>query len=58
MLTTCSEVNDELLSTLASFVCSAYAPKGSQISNIPDSRWHLFCKHMAESNKLLQPSEL
>ena len=36
------------LSTLARFVCTAYCPKGLQISSIPDLRWHLFCKYMAE----------
>jgi hypothetical protein len=37
---------------LVSFVCSAYCPKGIHIQSIPDLRWHLFCKHLAESNKL------
>ena len=40
-------------STLARFVCTAYSPKGLQISSIPDLRWHLFCKYMAESEKLV-----
>ena len=43
---------DFLESTLAKFVCTAYCPKGLQISSIPDLRWHLFCKYMAESEKL------
>ena len=43
---------DFLQSTLARFVCTAYSPKGLQISSIPDLRWHLFCKYMAESEKL------
>ena len=33
-------------------MCTAYCPKGLQISSIPDLRWHLFCKYMAESEKL------
>ena len=43
---------DFLQATLARFVCTAYSPKGLQISSIPDLRWHLFCKYMAESEKL------
>ena len=43
---------DFLQSTLARFVCTAYCPKGLQISSIPDLRWHLFCKYMAESDNL------
>ena len=46
------EVTEGMLSTLATFVCAAYAPKGIKIKTIPDMRWHLFCKHMAESDKL------
>ncbi|KAI4810949.1 hypothetical protein KUCAC02_013876 [Chaenocephalus aceratus] len=41
-----------MLSTLASFVCAAYSPKGINIKTIPELRWHLFCKHRAESDKL------
>ena len=47
-----AEVTDGLLSTLAGFVCAAYAPKGITIKMIPELRWHLFTKHMAESDKL------
>ena len=43
---------DFLQSTLARFVCTAYRQKGLQISSIRDLRWHLFCKYMAESEKL------
>ena len=43
---------DFLESTLARFVCTAYRPKGLQISSIPDLRWHIFCKCKAESEKL------
>ena len=42
------EVRDEL----AKFVCLRYCPKGVCITSIPDLRWHLFCKLLAESNKL------
>jgi len=45
-----AEVTDGLLSTLAGFVCAAYAPKGITIKTIPELRWHLFTKHMAESD--------
>ena len=40
-----------LQSTLARFVCTAYCPKGLQISSIPELLWHIFCKYMAESEK-------
>ena len=42
------EVKDEL----TKFVCLRYCPKGVQITSIPDLRWHLFCKQLAESNRL------
>ena len=41
-----------MLTELAAFVCSVYCPKGFNIESIPELRWHLFCKHMAESTKL------
>ena len=41
-----------MLTGLAAFVCSVYCPKGLNIESIPELRWHLFCKHMAESTKL------
>ncbi|KAK5907200.1 hypothetical protein CesoFtcFv8_005077 [Champsocephalus esox] len=47
-----AEVAEGMLSTLASFVCAAYSPKGINIKTIPELRWHLFCKHRAESDKL------
>ena len=47
-----SDVTEDMMTTLASFVCTAYLPKGIQIDNIPELRWYLFCKHMAESDKL------
>lgn len=52
MLSTEAEVSETMLSTLASFVCVAYSPKDIYIKNICELRWHLFCKHMAESDKL------
>ncbi|KAI4810921.1 hypothetical protein KUCAC02_013848, partial [Chaenocephalus aceratus] len=30
----------------------AYSPKGINIKTIPELRWHLFCKHRAEGDKL------
>ena len=47
-----TEVTETMLATLASFVCAAYSPKGIYIKTISELRWHLFCKHMAESDKL------
>lgn len=52
MLSTEAEVTETMLITLASFVCAAYSPKGIYIKTISELRWHLFCKHMAESDKL------
>ena len=52
MLSQTNEVTDDLQSTLARCVCTAYLPKGIQIDNIPELRWHLFCKHMAERDKI------
>ena len=52
MLTIEPEVSDIMFVTLASFVCAAYSPKGICIKTIPELRWHLFRKHMAESDKL------
>ena len=42
------EVNEEL----TKFVYSMYCPKGVCITSVPDLRWYLFCKQLAESNKL------
>ncbi len=47
-----SEVTEDMLSALATFVSAAYSPKGIQIDSIPELRWYLFCRHMAESDKL------
>ena len=52
MLCDDTDVTEDFMeSTLARFVCTAYYPKGLQISSIPYLRWHLFCKYMAESEK-------
>ena len=51
-LLTVNETSEQQLAVLASFVCAAYCPKGIEISGIPELRWYLFCKHMAESNRL------
>lgn len=47
-----ADMSEDLQLTLAQFVCTAYRPKGIQLSSIPELRWHLFCKYMAESEKL------
>ena len=47
-----TDVTDNLISVLARFVCAAYAPKDIKIVSIPELRWYLFYKHMAESDKL------
>ena len=46
------DVSEDLKKSLAQFVCTAYRPKGILLSSIPELRWHLFCKYMAESDKL------
>ena len=51
-LTEDGTLTQEVKDTLANFVCLAYCPKGIHIQSIPDLRRHLFCKHLAESNKL------
>ena len=50
-----NETNAQHLAMLASFVCDAYYPKYIEINSIPEPRWYLYCKHMAESNRL-QPT--
>ena len=52
MLSTEEVMTETMLATLASFVCAAYSPKGIYIKTISELRWRLFCKHMAESDKL------
>jgi len=46
------DISEDMQLTLAKFVCTAYRPKGIQLSSIPEIRWHLFYKYMAESEKL------
>lgn len=46
------DVSEDLQQSLTQFVCTAYRPRGIQLSSIPELRWHLFCKYMAESEKL------
>ena len=43
MLSENNEVTEDLISSLASFVCAAYCPKGLHIKSIPPLRRHLFC---------------
>ena len=52
LLNEAADVTADQMSKLAKFVCTVYSPKGLQIDNIPELRWYLFCKHMAESHKL------
>ena len=52
MLSTEVEVTENMLATLASFVCTVYSPKGIYIIIISELRWQLFCNNMAESDKL------
>ena len=52
MLSETADLTTDQLSKLTSFVCDVYSPKGVHINTIPELRWYLFCKHMAESDKL------
>ena len=52
LLSQTSQVTEELQSTLAKLVCIPYSSNGVQIDEIPELRWHLFCKNLAESDKL------
>ena len=47
-----NETSAQHIAMLGSFVCDAYCPKGIEINSIPELRLYLFCKHMAESNRL------
>ncbi len=47
-----SDLSQEVKDELAKFVCSRYCPKDVRISSIPNLKWYLFCKQLAESNKL------
>ena len=51
-LTEEGDVTQDVRDVLSQFVCSLYCPKGINITKIPDLRWHLFCKYLAESTKL------
>ena len=55
MLSTETEVTETMLTTLASFFCAAYFPKGIYIKTIPELRWHLFCQKVTS---YLSPLEL
>ena len=50
-------VSEQQLTALASFVYDAYSPEGIQIHSIPELRLYLFCKHVADSDRLLQQWE-
>ena len=52
-LTEEGDLRHDVKNELASFVCLLYCPKSIHITSIPDLRRHLFCKHLAESSKLL-----
>jgi len=51
-LTEEGNLTQEVKDALANFVCLMHCPKGIHITSIPDRRWHLFCKHLAENSKL------
>ena len=47
-----NETSEQQLAMPASFVCDAYCPECIEINSIPELRRYMFCKHMAESNRL------
>ena len=49
-LTKEGDVTQAVKDTLARFVCSLYFPKGIHMTNMPDLRWPLFYKYLAESS--------
>ena len=51
-LTEEGDLTQEVKDALANFVCLMYCTKGIHITSIPDLRWHLFWKYLAESSKL------
>ena len=51
-LPTDGELTQDVTDAIAAFVCSVYSPRGIHITSIPDLRWHLFCKRLAESSAL------
>ena len=52
LLIIAGELTQEATKELEKFVCLNYCPKGVWITSINDLRWHMFCKQLAESNKL------
>ena len=51
-LTEDGDLTQEVKNALANFVCRLYCPNGINITSIPELRWYLFCRHLAESSKL------
>lgn len=47
-----AEQTEGIFSKLTTFVSAAYTSKGISIKTIPDLRWHLLWKQMAEIDKL------
>ena len=45
-------LTEEKMTSFVAFVCAVYCKKGIQIRNITELRWHIFCKYMADSDKL------
>ena len=52
-----ADMSEDLQLTLAQFVCTAYHQTGIQLSSIPELRWQLSCKFIAESEKLPAPKQ-
>ena len=52
MLRLCGCFRMPLKSPATDLLSAAYSPNGIQIASIPELRWHLFCNHMAENDKL------
>ena len=46
------DLNEQTLVAISEFVCVLYCPKGVAIKRLKDLRWYLFCKQMAERDRL------
>ena len=46
------DLTQDVKDQLENFVYTMYCPKGVNIHHIPDLRWHLFCKHLAEKQQV------
>jgi hypothetical protein len=46
------DINESTFKNIARFICQVYCPNGVSIVTLKDLRWYLFCKQMADSDRL------